>query len=686
MTDVTARPGLQSVEPGSRRDSGDEDPVTASHIRAPRSGYFVAGTLYLLMSLGLWWHVWSSAPSTVMTCDCTDAGRMVWYFEWSAFALTHGHHLLFSDWLFHPVGLNLLADTSVPAVALVMSPITLLAGPVVAVNVASTLIPALTALSMFWLLKRWVHWTPAAFAGGVAYGFSASVIVPLAFGWLNLACLALLPLIVACFDELYVRQRTRPATVGAALAVLVAVEFFVSTEMVFIVLVAAVLATVVLVGCAGLWNRIELRLRVRHAATGVGVAVVLTLALLAYPLWLFLAGPAHLSGMVWSTNVPGDLGNAIGNFWSHLGRWGPLTSQQLAQEAPVFGGYLGPALPSSSYLGPGLLVVIGAGSALWRSDRRLWFFGGLGVITAALSLRVGGGRWGPWSIVYHLPLFDDVTQSRFDAVFGLCAAVILAIVVDRSRSQALEWSRRWRNGHEPATGRRLRPTAANWAGDAMAMVVALIAVVPVGAALSPNLPLTVQPVTVPGWFQSAAEHLPPGQVLLTYPFATADSQASIPWQAIGEMHYKMAGGGGPAGTVARSGANKVGFSVLGTASVPLGPPPRPTLTNLEAVRAAMRAWEVTLVVVPDDSDLPAFQRGRGTSFGVAFFTAVLGSEPLRQDDAWVWSDLSHSPPPVSVQTRDFAACVATRAQSSRDDDPWGRCVLQAGLRGADIHE
>ena len=61
------------------------------------------------------------------------------------------------------------------------------------------------------------------------------------------------------------------------------------------------------------------------------------------------------------------------------------------------------------------------------------------MITAALSLRVGGGRWGPWSVVYHLPLFDNVVQSRFVAVFGLCAAVMVAIIVDRSRSGTLEW-------------------------------------------------------------------------------------------------------------------------------------------------------------------------------------------------------------------------------------------------------
>ena len=131
-------------------------------------------------------------------------------------------------------------------------------------------------------------------------------------------------------------------------------------------------------------------------------------------------------------------------------------------------------------------------------------------------------------------------------------------------------------------------------------------------------------------------------MLLTYPFATADSQASIPWQAIGGMRYQMAGGGGPAGTVARAGADRVGFSVLRAASVPLLPAPTLSASNLEAVREAMRNWGVTMVVVPDDAGLPAYQTARGTGFGVAFFTAVLGSAPVYQDRAWVWSDAGHS--------------------------------------------
>jgi hypothetical protein len=620
--------------------------------------------LYLLVSLAMWWHVWTARPSSVMTCGCTDAGRAVWYLEWSAYALRHGHNLLYSSWLFHPGGFNLLTDTSTPAVGLVMTPVTLLFGPVVSVNVANTLIPVVTGLAMFWLLQRWVTWTPAAVLGGLLYGFSAFVVVQLAFGWLNLALVGLLPLMVGCLDELFIRQRARPVRVGLALGLLVAVELFVSAEMVLIVVVSGVVAVAMLVLYAAARDAPDLRRRLPHALKGAATAAVVALVLLAYPVWLFVAGPGHFSGVLWSTNVPGDLGNTAGNFWSHLGVWGPLNASQLAQEAPVLGGYAGPPLPSSSFLGVGWLAVMVVGLAGWRRDRRLWLFGGLGLVAAVISLRVGGGAWGLWALVDHLPLFRDAVQSRFSAVVDLCAAVVLAIVVDRVRWGLAE---RRSSGVLPVLG---------------ALAVAAVAIAPVAAALAPNLPLIVQPVVVPRWFTDAGPQLPPGQVVLAYPFATADSQSSIPWQAIDRLSFAMPGGGGPAGTVARAGADRTGFSVLRAASVPLVAPPVESEASLESVRRALGDWGVTTVVVPDDSGLAVYQTGRGTTYAVAFFTAVLGSAPTRQSDAWVWSRPGDAPPPQAVSAVAFANCLASDGPPAALGPAVSGCVLRAAAVGA----
>jgi hypothetical protein len=655
-------------------------PVASARLGPARGGaapFLVAGALYAVLSIGLWWNVWSASPSGVMTCDCTDAGRMVWYLRWSAFALDNGHQLLFSNWLLHPGGFNLLTDTSVPLIGFLISPVTLLLGPVTAINTASTLIPALTGLSMFWLLRRWVRWAPAAFIGGLVYGFGPLVVVQLSFGWLNLACLALLPPMVACLDELLIRQHRRPILVGAVLAVLVAAEFFISTEMVEIAVLSMLVAVLLVLGYSLVKQPDELARRWPSAAKALAGAAGLCALLLAYPIWFFLAGPSHLSGMVWSTNVPGDLGNSFSNFWSHLAQWGPVSATVLTKEAPNLGGYAGPAGPSPSYLGVGMLAVLVVGSVIWRKDRRLWLFGALGVITAALSLRVTPAHPGPWSIFYHLSILDNTVQSRFDAVFVLCAAAMLAVIVDRTRSNVAEWLPRHLDGSPSGTSHPGQGSAWRWTTGAVAVAVAVVALVPMIAVMAPNLPLDVQPVTVPTWFTEASPRLAAGQVLATYPFATANSQSSIPWQAISGMHFKMAGGGGPSATEARAGAYKAGFAVLDAASVPIGPAPAPNHANLAAVRAALRGWGVTMVVIPDDRGLPTYQTGRGSSWGSGFFTAVLGSLPTRQDGAWVWTDVAKAPPSLDISSAAFNACLPLDQGGVPTAPDAPRCVLRS---------
>ena len=75
--------------------------------------FLISSMLYLVGSLGVWWNVWSTHPSSVTTCGCGDSALFLWFLEWPAYALTHGHSPLYSAWLNHPTGINLLNDTSV---------------------------------------------------------------------------------------------------------------------------------------------------------------------------------------------------------------------------------------------------------------------------------------------------------------------------------------------------------------------------------------------------------------------------------------------------------------------------------------------------------------------------------------------------------------------------------------------
>jgi hypothetical protein len=134
----------------------------------------VAGLIYLVVSVVLWSGVWMHHPTATTTCGCGDASLFTWFLAWPAHAIAHGLDPFYSTALFHPQGINLLTNTGVVAIGTVLAPVTWLFGPVATLNVALTLSPVLSGLAMFVLLRRWVTWVPAAFVGGLFYGFSRS--------------------------------------------------------------------------------------------------------------------------------------------------------------------------------------------------------------------------------------------------------------------------------------------------------------------------------------------------------------------------------------------------------------------------------------------------------------------------------------------------------------------------------
>jgi hypothetical protein len=619
-----------------------------------------ATVLYLVMSVGLWWGVWSTHASTVTTCGCGDAARFLWFFEWPAFAITNGHSLWYSQWLFHPGGINLLNDTSVLALSVVLSPITFLFGTVAAMNVALTLAPVLSALAMLALLRRWVTWTPAAVFGGLLYGFSPFLITELAYNQLNIGFLVVPPLLVLALDELLVRQRRSPYLMGAAVAGLVVVQFFVSTEVLLIMAIVTVVVMVLAFGWAAVRKPADWRPKAGHALRGSATALVVSVAVLAYPAWYLLRGPAHLTGPIWSNGAIDQFGNSFTSFWSSSDS-GPLAAQMLR-----FGGYQGAPLPGLGYLGVGIIVVAVVGAIIWRHDRRILLFAALGVVSTVLSLGPGHGHWVPWLVAQHVPWVGNIVEIRFSLVTSLCLAVVVAIVLDKSRT--------WLAARQGSRG-----AGWNWFRGRTAAVITVVAVgaaslIPSVVALWSNLPLTTQAMVLPDWYQQVGAHLPPGQVVLSYPEPFAGVQSSMAWQAVNHMSYALAGGGGPEGVANRAGHAEAGFKVLFGASFALGPPPGPSTGNLQAIRQALTVWQVTMVVVPDQLGLPSYDQGRSPVYAVGLMTAALGRPPHYDHSAWVWSSVNTSltSPAIPMAAGQFDRCTTGAAGAS------ATCVLAVG--------
>jgi hypothetical protein len=665
MTDQATTP---VVEPVSLRagDAPFDDRPRRLWRRRSATTIGLAFAAYLGVSLVLWWHVWSAHPTTVTICGCDDPSLSAWFLEWPAYALAHGHNPFYSAALFHPTGINLVSNTGMLAIGIPLAPVTWLFGPVASLNVALSLGPPLSAVTMFWLLRRWVPWTPAAFVGGLVFGFSPFVFVNMAVAHLNLVALALLPLMVACLDELLVRQRRRPWVTGAALGLLVTVQFFVSSEVLAMVAVCAAAAVVVLVAYAALRHRAELAARAPHAGRGLAAAAAVTAVLLAYPVWFALEGPAHLSGLVWPDIAPGAGGISIDNLW-HL----RFLSKQAVN---VFAGYQGPRLPQAEYLGLGMIIVLGCGVIAWRRDRRLWFFAALGVISVVLSL----GRqsfWTPWRVLAHVPLVQNVVSGRFVAITSVCVSILLAIIVGRAHDWVKTWA--WSLG---ASRRSRHRSARAWTGvlgAGVALAVAAVAVVPMGTALAGNVPLTAQPVSIPRWFAEVAPHLPPGQVILTFPPAVTGGSA-MTWQAVDSLHFALATGAGPSSIPERAGKERAGLEVITAASSLFSKLAPATRTNVDAVRQAVAGWGVTLLVVPDPTAfVPRYDRTSSTAWALGFFTLAIGQKPQFRHDAWVWTEARPVATRLSISAQAFAGCTTEAVYKSPDRLAVPNCVLAA---------
>ena len=223
-------------------------------------------------------------------------------------------------------------------------------------------------------------------------------------------------------------------------------------------------------------------------------------------------------------------------------------------------------------------------------------FGALGVIALVASLG-DQSYWTPWRLLTRVPLVQNVLPGRFAAITSLCVAIVLAIVVDRTHGSVGTWVKGLgaRRSARHGQGRRGALTGALAGG--VALVVSAVAVVPIGSALASNAPLTTRAVTLPAWFSDVAPHLPPGQVVLTFP-PPGIGASTLAWQAVDSFHFPLAAGAGPGSILARAGKERAGLAAINAAAFSLAAPPPATVANIDAVRQALAGWGVRLSPCP----------------------------------------------------------------------------------------
>jgi hypothetical protein len=157
----------------------------------------------------------------VQAGDPHDVDLFAWYMHYAATAISHGRlPALVTTALNPPAGVSLMWNTSPLLPGMVLTPVTLLAGPQASLTVLLTLGFAGSAASLFWVLRRWGASTAAAALGGAVYGFSPAL-VNSGIGHYHLVLAVLPPLMIDALLRL-VAGRGHALRTGAWLGLLAA--------------------------------------------------------------------------------------------------------------------------------------------------------------------------------------------------------------------------------------------------------------------------------------------------------------------------------------------------------------------------------------------------------------------------------------------------------------------------------
>jgi hypothetical protein len=481
---------------------------------------------YLLGALVVTARLWADPAGRMPAGNWEDVDQFTWFLHYAAAAVAHGRFpALVTTALNAPRGVNLMWNTPFLLPGMLLTPVTLLAGPQTSLTVVLTLGFAGSAASMFWLLRQWGASRTAAALGGAVYGFSPALLES-GIGHYNFQFAVLPPLMIGALLRI-ATGRGHPARTGAWLGLLTAAQLFTGSELLFDTAVSGLILVVALAAS----HPRAVAGRARDAASGLGAAAAVALLICWRGLWVQFHGPQaehHAMGGPWH----GDLRWFVippGNLLFHTS-----ASAAFAVSQPL-------RLPEiMAYLGWPLLAVLAVAAICFWRDQKVRAAAVTWAMVELISLGggtpTGYGSWFPaWLLPYHwlqgLPVIGELLPNRFCIFADGAAAAVLAFALDHARSAASQPGRQpWR--------RRGIPT-----------LVAVLAILPL--APLPYQPAAVTPVPA-GWTAAFARlRLAPGARVLVVPIPVVGDARAMRWQAETGQPGSLIGGyflgPGPAG-------------------------------------------------------------------------------------------------------------------------------------------
>lgn len=387
-----------------------------------------AFAVYTLLAALLLWH------GASLTHQLSGAGGdpldSPWFLAWWPYALTHHLNPFFTKVIWYPCGVSLLWITSVPLLAMLAAPLTLMAGPVLVYNLYVLTAPVLAAWVAYLLCHRLTRDFAASLIGGFLFGFSAYEMAQDASA-LNLAMICLVPALLLVVLKRLEGEISRPAAVALAGLLLLA-QFFICLEVFAMIFVFGGMAWG-LAYCLLPARREGLRrLFIDGLITGPFVALPLAplFALMARDYWM-INHPA-----IWPYYFTADLANLV--IPSAMNLFG-------APFSAISGHFSLSASEQDAYLGLPLLVLIYLFARGQMREPRGRYL--VSCFLVLLVCELGPQLWVaghitpivlPWMLLVKLPLLGAALSARFTMFTALVGAIIAAYWL------AQPGARRWR--------------------------------------------------------------------------------------------------------------------------------------------------------------------------------------------------------------------------------------------------
>ena len=369
-----------------------------------------------------------SHPGRFILGSGRDPQIFIWSFAWWPHAIGTWQNPFFTHAIYAPDGINLAWTTSVPALALVFTPLTLLFGPVASYNVAALLMPALSAWTAYLLCRHVTGSHRASLVGGYLFGFS-SYMLGEQLGHLHMTAVFLVPLAALAVVR-HLQGELEARGLVLRLGALLGLQFWISSEVLFTLTFALLVSLALAYGLLR-----ELRPRLRGLAGPLAGA---------YALSAVVAGPLAVYALLYfqsgSINSPplfdGDLLNFV------------VPTHLIAAGGSAFSGLTSHFRSSDTergaYLGLPTLLIAGWYAVSERRSQTARFL--LGALALAALATLGSGLaiegrirlWLPWSLLVHAPIFDNVLPVRF-ALFGSLAASVIVAAWTASRRGWSRW-------------------------------------------------------------------------------------------------------------------------------------------------------------------------------------------------------------------------------------------------------